>query len=155
MTIAFDLPASGSQIDEADAIAIDEAGNIIVGGLADAGPSGGSDFAVARLLPNGMLDHNFDADGRATFAFDLGASNSDQAYDMIRQRDGKIVLVGDADTGSGSTSNLDTAIARLLPDGSPIRTSASAARCWCRTTSSRAAPMSSPTVLLLKIPPGG
>ena len=38
---------------------------------------------------------------------------------MIRQRDGKIVMVGSVDTGTGSTSNSDTAVVRLLPDGSP------------------------------------
>ena len=119
VTIAFDLPGSATQTDEGDSVAIDGNGNIIVGGIAEAAPPNAQDFAVARLTPSGALDHDFDADGRATFAFDAGATNNDLSYDMIRQRDGKIVMVGSVDTGTGSTSNPDTAVVRLLPDGSP------------------------------------
>ena len=100
VTIAFDLPGS-----TANAIAVDGAGRIFVGGTANASPTAGSDFAVARLLPNGHLDTAFNVDGRATFGFDIGATKDDFAFNMILQRDGKIVMVGYADTGSGTTSN--------------------------------------------------
>jgi uncharacterized delta-60 repeat protein len=90
----------------------------VVGGIAETAP-GSYGFALARLLPNGQLDHNFNADGRATIDFDLGVTNSDVSYQSILTRDGKIVMVGQADAGSGSTSNGDVAIARVLPDGSP------------------------------------
>ena len=112
VTIAFDLPGS-----TANAIAVDGAGRIFVGGTANASPTAGSDFAVARLLPNGHLDTAFNVDGRATFGFDIGATKDDFAFNMILQRDGKIIMVGYADTGSGTTSNFDTAIARMLPNG--------------------------------------
>jgi len=117
VTVGFDFPGSTNKTDEADNVAIDSAGRIVVGGVADNGSSA-FDFAVARLLPNGQIDQNFDADGRATIGFDLGPSQSDLAYAMILQRDGKIVLAGVADTGSGAQSN-DMGIARLLADGSP------------------------------------
>ena len=116
VTIDFNFPGTGS-IDQADSIVVEDSGKILLGGVAET-TSGSFDFALARLLPNGQLDPSFDADGRATIGFDLGNTNSDLSYQTIRQRDGKIVMVGAADTGSG-TANNDFAIARLLPDGSP------------------------------------
>jgi uncharacterized delta-60 repeat protein len=117
VTVAFDFPGTNG-IDQADAIVVDAAGRIIAGGVAETQP-GSFGFALARLLPSGQLDHNFNADGRATIDFDLGATMSELAYQTILTHDGKIVMVGQADTGSGSTTNGDFAIARVLPDGSP------------------------------------
>lgn len=115
--IGFDFAASTNKLDQADAVAIDDAGNILVSGIAQ---TDGQEFdmAVARLTPTGHLDTNFDADGRATLPFDLGNSNSEISYAMVLQRDGKIVMAGTADTGT-STSNNDVAIGRMLADGSP------------------------------------
>jgi len=117
VTVAFDFPGTGG-IDQADAVAIDDQGRILLGGVAETAPSS-FDFALVRLLPNGQLDHGFDADGRATLGFDLGGSNSDLAYQTILQKDGRIVMAGTADTGVGGLQNNDVAVARLLPDGSP------------------------------------
>jgi uncharacterized delta-60 repeat protein len=115
--IGFDFAAATNKMDQADAVAIDDAGNILVSGIAQT-DGAGFDFAVARLTPAGQLDTNFDADGRATLPFDLGNSNSEVAYAMILQRDGKIVMAGAADTGTSEQNN-DVAIGRLLQDGSP------------------------------------
>lgn len=117
VTVAFDFPGSGN-LDQGDSVVIDAAGRILVGGIADTGAAGAADFALARLLPNGQLDPAFDADGRLTIGFDLGDTRGDLSYQTILQSDGKIVMVGAADTGSGAINN-DVAIARLLPDGSP------------------------------------
>lgn len=117
VTVGFDF-AGTNMIDQGDAVMVDAAGRIVVGGVAEV-TMGSLDFALIRLLPNGQLDSNFNADGRATIAFDLGASDSDLSYQTILQGDGKIVMVGAADAGTGSTNNNDFAIARLLPDGSP------------------------------------
>ncbi|MEP6511818.1 MAG: hypothetical protein ABJB02_09505 [Dokdonella sp.] len=122
VSVGFDFAASTSKNDIATNVAIDAQGRIVVGGAADRGPAAGADFAVIRLLANGQLDANFDADGRATLGFNLGGaggSNDDLAYSMTLQRDGKIVLLGLADSSTTSTRNYDMAIARLLPDGSP------------------------------------
>jgi uncharacterized delta-60 repeat protein len=116
VTIPFDFPGTDS-IDQADSLIVEDSGRILVGGIAETGVNA-FDFALARLLPNGQLDSSFDADGRVTLAFDLGATDSDISYQTILQHDGKIVMVGGADTGSG-TSNQDVAITRLLADGSP------------------------------------
>ncbi len=120
VTVAFDFPSTDG-VDQADAIMVDDAGRIVLGGVAETQPSSFG-FALARLLPNGQLDHNFSADGRATIDFDLGATMSELSYQSILTRDGKIVMVGQADAGSGSTTNGDVAIARVLPDGSPDAT---------------------------------
>jgi uncharacterized delta-60 repeat protein len=120
VTVAFDFPGTDG-VDQADAIMVDDAGRIVLGGVAETQPSSFG-FALARLLPNGQLDHNFSADGRATIDFDLGATMSELSDQSILTRDGKIVMVGQADAGSGSTTNGDVAIARVLPDGSPDAT---------------------------------
>ena len=72
VTFGFDVPGNNSN-DGALAVAIDGAGRIVLGGNASStnGGTPSSDFALARLLPNGQLDPNFDADGRANIAFDL------------------------------------------------------------------------------------
>ncbi|MEO5558683.1 MAG: hypothetical protein ABIO49_02930 [Dokdonella sp.] len=120
VSVGFNLPGSASMSDQADSVAIDSAGRVLIGGIAqNSGNASNDDFAVVRLLPNGQLDADFDADGRATLAFDLGLTGNDIAYRMILQRDGKIVLAGSADSSSSVTANDDVAIGRLLPDGSP------------------------------------
>lgn len=125
VSVGFNL-TSGTILnnDVATSVAIDALGNVVLGGYANKGSTTSldDDFAVVRLLPNGVLDSNFDADGRATLAFDLGGatgSNLERAYAMTLQRDGKIVLGGVTDSSSSSTANYDMAIARLQPDGSP------------------------------------
>ena len=118
VTIPFDLPAATNKIDVAYAVVLDRAGRIVVGGSAQASSNGG-DFAVARLLSNGALDDNFNADGRATLAFDVGWTFDDGSRQTIVDRDGRIVMVGYADASTGTSPSYDIAVARLLPDGSP------------------------------------
>jgi uncharacterized delta-60 repeat protein len=85
--------------------------------------SSSQDFAVIRLNADMSLDTTFNAatDGEmVTFAggqivpFDLGGSNSDLATSMLVQGDGRIVLMGFAQTSGGSIP----ALARLNADGS-------------------------------------
>jgi len=126
LTVGFNLAASTSKDDQAEQLAIDASGRITAAGVTDNGP-GGLDMAVLRLLPSGLPDADFNADGRATIAFDLGGANGgndDQVIGMTVDRQERLVLVGatDSSTTSGTnpnTANLDMAIARLLPDGSP------------------------------------
>lgn len=125
VSYGFDLAGSFSKDDTPQAVAIDTAGRIVVSGSADKSTTStvANDFAVLRLQPNGQLDPNFDADGRATVAFDLGASADDQSFALLLQHDGHIVLAGAGDVSPVSgTSNYDMAIVRLLPDGSPDAT---------------------------------
>lgn len=113
--------------DQVRGMAIDAAGNIVLGGFATKGSQlvpthqPDYDYAAMRLLPNGQLDANFNGDGRVLVPFDLGGvngSSQDQAAALLLQHDGKIVLAGIVDTSSSSTTNLDMGFARLNPDGS-------------------------------------
>jgi uncharacterized delta-60 repeat protein len=117
VTVAFDLADSTDDVDQLLRMVLDADGRILLGGSADNGPAG-HDFALARLMPNGQSDSNFDADGRTTLAFDLGGSNVDQMAGMTLQRDGRIVAIGVA-AQAGAAGSSDFAVARFQPDGSP------------------------------------
>jgi len=117
VTIPFDLPAPNAGSASAFSVAIDGTGRIVLAGQAvDAQLF--FDCAFARLLPDGELDDTFDADGRVTIPFHIGASNASGADQAILLRNGKIVMAGFADAGSGSTTNMYVALARLQEDGS-------------------------------------
>jgi uncharacterized delta-60 repeat protein len=119
-SIAFDLPDGTSKNDVATSIAIDAAGNIIVGGSANGGFSG-VDFAIARLSPEGSPDANFNANGRETIDFALAGSSAKHAAvsnSLLIQGDGRIVLAGLCDCSATLQSNLDMAAVRIFPDGS-------------------------------------
>ena len=83
-----------------------------------------TDFAVARLNPDGSLDGTFGTGGRLTVPFDLGAGDkSDTASAALVQPDGRIVVAGSAEVRGtvnlhGNTPGRDFAAARLNPDGS-------------------------------------
>ena len=69
------------------------------------------DFVTRRLSANGSVDASF-AGGTGTSTVDFGGN--DIANAMVRQPDGKLVLVGSTSTDGG-----DFAIARLNADGTP------------------------------------
>ncbi|HEY6078921.1 MAG TPA: hypothetical protein VIW29_08960 [Polyangiaceae bacterium] len=103
----------GEGSDVARAVAVDEAGRIVVAGTASS-PASGLDFAVVRYLPSGELDDSFGDAGKRIVS--LG-DDSDTAYALALQSDGKIVVGGDSNRGS-SSSGVDFALLRLLEDGS-------------------------------------
>ena len=122
--VGFNLATNSKpNSDVAASVAIDASGNILLVGSVTVGSStpANTDIGIVRLLSDGALDNNFDADGRVTVAFDLGGisgSNSDQAVSILVQHDGRIVLGGFVDVSTTATQNFDMALARLQPDGS-------------------------------------
>ncbi|MFN8301458.1 MAG: T9SS type A sorting domain-containing protein [Saprospiraceae bacterium] len=100
---------NGQEIAYAAALLPD--GRSVVAGFA--GPGGLEDFAVARLMPDGLPDLSFAGTGRATFDFNFGM---DYAYSVLYQPDGKTVLAGYT---SPDGFESDFALIRLLPDGQP------------------------------------
>jgi uncharacterized delta-60 repeat protein len=68
-------------------------------------------FALARYNPNGSLDTSFSGDGKQRTSFGQGY---DEATGVALQADGKIVVVGIADTANGT----NIALARYNPNGS-------------------------------------
>ena len=120
VTFGFGISGANPEQDTAYGVAIDSTNRIVLGGTAayNDGTNNISDFAAARLLPNGQLDANFHANGRAAIPFDPGNGISAViGYGMLLQQDGKLLLVGGANS-SPTTPNTDSAVARLLPDGS-------------------------------------
>ena len=93
-----------SGLEEAEAIAIQPDGKIVVVGYVQGTTNG--DFAVVRYNPDGSLDPSFGVGGMTTL--DSGAG--DFAADVAIQSDSKIVVAG--------ISNGNFAVARFNTDGS-------------------------------------
>ena len=98
--------------DDAVAMAVQPDGKIVLGGLALVTAVGASDFALARLDANGVLDAGFGSSGKLTVnaggALDIAAA-------MTLRADGAIVLVGRTATGGGATP--DTGVVRVSASG--------------------------------------
>lgn len=88
--------------------ALQSDGKILLVGDARGSNATGSDFGVARLLPNGTLDTNFGNGGRVITPF--VDNSSDYAADVAVQPDGRIVVSGQS---SGAF-----AVVRYTQDGS-------------------------------------
>ena len=87
----------GAGAESASAVAIDDAGRIVLAGSAT------GDFAVARLDTNGQLDSTFDGDGKQTIDFSGG---SDSASGVAIDSEGRIVVAGSA-AGEFAVARLD------------------------------------------------
>jgi uncharacterized delta-60 repeat protein len=101
--------AIGSGIDAAYSVVLQSDGKIVVAGYSYNGTN--DDFAVVRYNTNGSLDTTFDTDGKVTT--DIGSSQ-DQAYSVVLQSDGKIVVAGYSSNGT----NTDFAVVRYNTNGS-------------------------------------
>jgi len=75
--------------------------------------STGADIVTRRLTPGGMVDTTFGVNGMVVTDF---AGRGDEAAAVLLQPDGKLVVVGQGNSGGGDS---DTAleVVRLLPDG--------------------------------------
>jgi uncharacterized delta-60 repeat protein len=99
--------------DDAAAIAVQDDGKIVVAGSTES--SGTSlDFAVLRYQADGSLDTGFGNGGKVVVDF---AGDSDRAWAVLVQNDGKILVGGEANTGSTATG-VDFALLRLNANGS-------------------------------------
>ncbi|MBL8792853.1 MAG: hypothetical protein JNM56_03015, partial [Planctomycetia bacterium] len=98
----------GGTEDVVTALALQSDQLIVAVGTTNAG--GNIDFAVARYTTAGVLDANFDSDGRQTIDF---AGDADVAFGVGIDGDGNIVVVGAAFNGNDN----DFAVARLTDTG--------------------------------------
>jgi uncharacterized delta-60 repeat protein len=94
----------GSLSDTAYSVVLQSDGKIIVAGTSD------SDFAVVRFNADGSLDTSFDTDGKVTTPI---GSGTDEAYSVVLQSDGKIIL-----SGYSVGANRDFTVVRYNADGS-------------------------------------
>jgi uncharacterized delta-60 repeat protein len=84
--------------DNATAVAVQPDGKIVVAGWAQSGADvTTADFAVSRYLPDGTLDSAFGTGGMVTSDF---AGSTDFAHAVAIQPDGRIIVVGEAISGT-------------------------------------------------------
>ncbi len=101
--------------DEANDVAIDAAGQIVLAGSAYLGNTTRYDFAVVRYNTDGSLDTTFDTDGKVATHFDV-SNNVDEAYGVAIDAAGKIVAAGQS--VQDALTYEDFALARYNSDGS-------------------------------------
>jgi uncharacterized delta-60 repeat protein len=106
------VAAVGSGDDAARAIAVQPDGRIVVAGLSQQRQAG-ADFAMLRFMPDGTPDASFGQQGRVLTDF---GGDSDRAFALLVQPDGRIVAAGQTNV-NGATTGLDFALARYLADG--------------------------------------
>lgn len=101
--------------DAAQAVAVQADGRIVVAGASEQGATG-LDFAVLRYDTDGRLDTSFGNAGKVVIDF---AGDTDRAWALLLQPDGRIVVGGEANTGTGAgRTGIDFALLRLNADGS-------------------------------------
>lgn len=114
--VTVDFAVGSDHNDRAYAAVLQNDGRLVVAGRARFSASD-TDFAVARLLPNGALDTSFSVDGRTTIAFDLGSPGNSQLLDEARSvaidHSGRIVVCGTARDATATR----VAVARLTSAG--------------------------------------
>jgi|CXWL01.1.fsa_nt_gi uncharacterized delta-60 repeat protein len=99
---------------ELNALAIDADGRIVVAGLRYEVAGNDVDVIVVRMLPTGVFDTTFSADGVKPVAVNLDGASADVAYGVTVLPDHRIVAVGRADTTPGSRG----LVVLLTSDGS-------------------------------------
>jgi uncharacterized delta-60 repeat protein len=104
--VAVDLTA-GSAADFANAVVVQEDGNIVAGGIAAVNAR----FALVRFMANGTLDTTFSGDGKVMTDF---SPVSDVVLGLALQADGRIVAAGNA---GGGGSDPRFALARYNTNG--------------------------------------
>ncbi|MFC1762729.1 FG-GAP-like repeat-containing protein, partial [Planctomycetota bacterium] len=97
-----------SSDDAGRSVVLQSDGKILLAGYQHNGSN--YDFALLRYNSDGSLDTDFGSSGAATSTF---GSGDDYAYSVAVQDDGKIVVVGEGNTGS----NNDFCVARFDTDG--------------------------------------
>lgn len=98
---------------KANAVIQQADGKLVIAGFTSNGASW--DFSVIRYNATGTLDTTFSGDGRASF--DIG-NQSDTAYDLIQQPDGKLLVVGSVQMNrANGIPDTDIALVRLNTDG--------------------------------------
>ncbi len=104
-------PVTATNWDEAQAIAIDTAGKLVVAGWAYDGASSAGNFVLARYLTDGTLDPSFAETGIVTTPVAAG-TKPDQAMAIAIQSDDRVPTHRVIAAGFASASNSDFAVTR-------------------------------------------
>ncbi len=89
-------------------------GSVLAAGCTDLGGATSDDFLLANVNSVGVLDLNF-GDGGSTIT-DIGGG-TDCAYGTIKQKDGRIVLLGEADILRNGIASRDFGVVRYQSNG--------------------------------------
>jgi uncharacterized delta-60 repeat protein len=95
--VTIDMVSSGSGYEEIHSLIVDNNNKIYAGGWCD---DGSKKFCLARFNSNGSLDTSFGSSGKVNGKVieDISSGN-DEAYAMVLQPDGKILLGGYCNDG--------------------------------------------------------
>lgn len=94
-TFTHNSAAGGNNFDAANAIVLDNNGNLYITGYSR-NLSSNNDMVIWKLLPAGTLDLTFDSDGIALFDVSaiFGGSSNDTGEDIILDSQGRLVIAG-------------------------------------------------------------
>ena len=109
--------AAGTLIDEAQAVAVQFDGKVLVAGSASTDNTPGGDFLLARLNTDGSLDSSFGTGGLVRVDF----GGEDGIEDILIQPNGKIVVGGWTEV-LNQPGTADFALARFNTNGTPDNT---------------------------------
>ncbi len=113
-TVTTSMSSAGGFDEHVWNLALDGNGRIVAAGDAVTA-TGGFDVALARFNADGTLDTSFGTAGKVTTAVGPG-TRRDRAHDVAVLVDGKILVAGFADMGSGAGGR-NFMVARYNPDG--------------------------------------
>ncbi len=106
-----------SGIDRVMAVVRQPDGKLVAAGWSEREPQlPDIEFAVARYNADGTLDSTFSGDGKLTTNF---TPLADEAFDVVIDGAGRILVVGVAGLVTFATGPADFALARFNPDGTP------------------------------------
>ena len=105
--------AAGTGTDIAQNMIQQSDGKLVIAGYS-IGAGGAYDYSVVRLNSDGTLDTSFGIGGKRIIPVGSAAANSDYAYSVVQQADGKLVLAG----SSPSDPSVQFSLLRLNDDGS-------------------------------------
>jgi len=111
---AVTIVANGGPLDEMVSLAVQADGKILVAGRTSLPTSVNDNFAALRFNKDGSPDTAFGSGGLVVTDFN---GLSDRASAVLIQPDGKIVVTGNATSGTLSLGDLDFAAVRYLADG--------------------------------------
>jgi uncharacterized delta-60 repeat protein len=106
-------PLSKTNWDEAQALAVQADGKIVVGGWVYSGAGSSGDFAAVHYSPEGALDPGFGSGG--VVITPVGGAKDDQARAVALQPEERVPTVRILVGGSVNGSNHDLALARYWP----------------------------------------
>jgi uncharacterized delta-60 repeat protein len=104
-------PVGAEGNDDGAAVVVQADGKIVVAGSSESQATG-HDFLLVRYNPNGSLDTSFGNGGKVVTDFN---GETDRAWALLIQDDGKILAAGE--TNTGPASGVDFALARYNADG--------------------------------------